>query len=242
MKNVSIQDLTPKGRALDMRARTRVVMVALGFIPALHAAATLAPFALAVGGWVPWRTLWLTPVLLFLAPPLLVRLSTFRHPLASGVVAIDSPAFLQWWFAAQCQVVFSRLPFLEELLRLVPGFYSLWLRLWGARIGSLVYWSPGVAVLDRSLVRIGSRVVFGVGVRLNPHVLARDSNGKAALYAAPISIGDDVLVGGYSLLLPGCVIADGEVTPPFRSVHAFSRFEGGRRIPTPGAPLADGPP
>jgi hypothetical protein len=232
MLAASSADLTP---TLDVSARTRLAMVALGFIPALHVLASVAPLAFAATGRASWRMAWLTPVIVFLAPPLLVRLSAFRRPLPTGVVAIDSPAFLQWWFSAQCQIVFSRLTFLEELLRLVPGLYSLWLRLWGARVGALVYWSPGVAILDRSLIRIGSRVVFGVGVRLNPHVLAPGPQGRAALHLASISIGDDVLVGGYSLLLPGCAIADGEATPPFKPLHAFSRFEGGRRVPKPGA-------
>ncbi len=118
---------------------------------------------------------------------------------------------------------------LEETIRMIPGLYSLWLRLWGARVGALVYWSPGVVILDRPLVRIGKRVIFGVGVRLNPHVLAPNGPRRMALYLSPIAIGDDALVGGYSLLLPGCEVADGEVTPPFRTMHAFSRFENGRR-------------
>ena len=118
---------------------------------------------------------------------------------------------------------------LEETIRMIPGLYSLWLRLWGARVGALVYWSPGVVILDRPLVRIGKRVIFGIGVRLNPHVLAPNGPRRMALYLSPIAIGDDALVGGYSLLLPGCEVADGEVTPPFRTIHAFSRFENGRR-------------
>ena len=61
-----------------------------------------------------------------------------------------------------------------------------------------------------------------------------------ALYLSPIAIGDDALVGGYSLLLPGCEVADGEVTPPFRTMHAFSRFENGRRMPGPDALDSDG--
>jgi len=122
----------------------------------------------------------------------------------------------------------------------VPGVYSLWLRLWGSRIGALVYWSPGVTILDRSLLRVGSRVIFGVGVRVSAHVLAPSADGRPSLHVAPISIGDDVLVGAHSCLLPGCVIGDGEVTPPFRSIHAFSRFEGGRRRSTAGGAREDG--
>jgi hypothetical protein len=220
-------------RGVDVRLRTRALMVVFGFVPLLHVVLSLAPIILAAMGRAPWTAAWLSPALLFLLPPLLVRIAGAGLGTGdqgrSGHIPLDSPAFLRWWFAAQCQALFLRLPFLEEILRLIPGCYSAWLRLWGADIGSLVYWSPGVTILDRSLVRIGSRVVFGIGVRLNPHVLAPDERGEVALYVAPISIGKDVLVGGYSLLLPGSAIADGEVTPPYRSIHAFSRFEGGRR-------------
>jgi hypothetical protein len=130
---------------------------------------------------------------------------------------------------------------LEETIRMIPGLYSAWLRLWGARVGALTYWSPGVVILDRPLVRVGKRVIFGVGARLNAHVLAPDGPRRMALYLAPIAVGDDALVGGYSLLLPGCEIAAGEVTPPFRTMHAFSRFANGRR--TGGwRPASAGPP
>ncbi|HSC28756.1 MAG TPA: hypothetical protein VLD67_15875 [Vicinamibacterales bacterium] len=214
-------------KTFDVRPRTRALMIAFGLIPALHVAAAAAPAALAAAGLAPWRLAWLSPIILFVLAPLAVRLGAIRRPLPSGQFAADSPQFLRWWFSAQWQVVFTRLPLLEELLRLVPGLYSMWLRLWGARIGSLVYWSPGVVILDRSLVRIGSRVIFGVGVRLNSHAIAPDPQGTATLHVGPVTIGDDVLVGGYSLLLPGCVVAAGQVTPPFRSIHAFTRYERG---------------
>ena len=173
-------------RPLRFTPATRAAMVALGYIPLLHLLLSLAPVALAASARAGWRVAWLTPVLLFLAPPLLVRLVTWLRPLPSGAVDPESPQFLLWWFTAQCQVIFTRLPFLEELLRLVPTVYSAWLRLWGAQVGSFVYWSPGVAILDRPLVRIGSRVVFGIGVRLNPHVLAPTAGTPAALHLAPV--------------------------------------------------------
>jgi hypothetical protein len=223
----------PRARALDMPADSRLWMVLLGFIPALHLIATLLPAALAATGRIAPAAAWLTPAILFLLPPLVVRAATSWSPLASGRLEPGSRGFLYWWFTAQWQVIFTRLPVLEELIRMIPGLYSLWLRLWGAQVGALVYWSPGVVILDRPLVRIGRRVVFGVGARLNPHVLGPDGPRRLALYLSPITIGDDALVGGYSVLLPGCEVAKGEVTPPFRTIHAFSRFMNGRRTPGP---------
>lgn len=216
-------------RAFDVPAPFRLGMVILGFIPIVHLAASLIPLALALAGSASFRVAWLSLLVLFLAPPLIVRLATAWKPLSTGLVEPGSTAFLYWWFTAQWQVVFTRLPALEEMMRIVPGLYSLWLRLWGARVGALVYWSPGVVILDRGLVRIGSRVIVGTAARLNPHALAPVAPGKMKLYLAPVTIGDDALIGASSQLLPGCVIAAGEVTPPFRTIHAFSRFSGGRR-------------
>jgi len=222
-------DATVRPRTLDVPASFRLGMVILGFIPLLHLLATLTPLALALIGRASLRSAWLAPVVLFLIPPVAVRLATLWTPLATGMVQPSSAAFLHWWFTAQWQVVFARLPALEELMRMVPGAYSVWLRLWGARVGGLVYWSPGVVILDRSLVRIGSRVIIGTGAHLNPHAIAPAGRGEMKLYLAPITIDDDALIGASSHLLPGCEVAAGEVTPPFRTIHAFSRFTGGRR-------------
>ena len=200
-------------------------MVALGLIPTLHGLLTLLPLALAWTETLTWKVAWLTPVILYLLPAIVVRGFLAVRPLTLGQVPTDDPGFLAWWFSAQWQVIFVRLPFLEELLRLIPGLYSLWLRLWGARIDSLVYWAPGVVILDRPLVRIGSRVIFGIGVRINPHVIAPFEDGRVGLHINHVTIGDDALVGGYSLLLPGSRIEAGAITKPFRPVHAPAREE-----------------
>jgi hypothetical protein len=226
-------------RAFDVPRRTRAAMVLLGFVPLLHASASVAPIVLVLFGRPGWW-LALVPLALYLVPPLLVRLVTWRRPFATGLVDLSSPAFLQWWFTAQCQTVFARLPILEELLRLVPALYSAWLRLWGSKVGGLVYWAPGVSILDRALLDVGDRVAFGAGVRLNPHVIVPvPGRQRTALVLAPITIGSDALVGGYSTLLSGCVIAPGEVTPPFRSIHVYTLVEDGRRSRLPTMPVPE---
>lgn len=164
-------DETPA--AVPFAPRVRVLMVAFGFIPVIHAAATVALMALAAASdRYTYRTFLLGLAVLYLVPPLVVRAVLAVRPLPGGRFGIDAPQFLLWWFTAQWQIVFNRLPVLEELLRLIPGLYSLWLRLWVARVGRLVHWSPGLVILDRPLVDVGSRVVFGAGVRINPHVIA----------------------------------------------------------------------
>ena len=224
--------------AIALPVRARVAMIALGWLPALHLASCVAPVVWAIG-WQAPRAAWLAPLMLYLLPPLVARVVTWRWPMPVGRVDMSSGAFLRWWCTAQCQIIYSRWPWIEEGLRLVPGLYSAWLRMWGARVGSLVYWSPGVAVLDRSLVRIGDRVALGAGVRLVPHVIAPGSDRRVALFVAPVTIGSGALIGAYSTLLPGCIVDAGEVTPPFRSVHAFSRWSQGRRVRRPGPPLVE---
>lgn len=213
----------PGPARFEIGTRGRAMMIALGMIPTIHAALAVLPIALAWTGSANGAIVWLTPSVVYLLPVLAVRLFTTIRPLTLGQVSTDDPGFLAWWFSAQWQVLFVRLPFLEELIRLVPGLYSFWLRLWGARIGSLVYWAPGVMILDRPLVRIGSRVIFGMGVRLNPHVIAPFDDGRVGLHIGHVTIGDDALVGGYSLLLPGSRIEAGAITKPFRSVRAGGR-------------------
>ncbi len=60
---------------------------------------------------------------------------------------------------------------MEEILRLIPGLYSFWLRAWGSRVGKLTYWAPQTVILDRGFLEIGDHVIFGAGVRINPHVM-----------------------------------------------------------------------
>ena len=116
---------------------------------------------------------------------------------------------------------------LEEILRLVPGLYSLWLRAWGSRIGKLTYWAPQTIILDRGFLDIGDHVIFGAGVRINPHVMERDPD--PVLRLAPVKIGDRAMIGGYSLLTAGTEIADDEATRAFLISPPFSKWHKGKR-------------
>lgn len=190
-------------------------MLLLNLVPLVHAVLALACFL------TPYP--WLAPVVLYLAPLIPGRL--LRESLRSSPpeIAIGSPEFLRWWACFQCQVLFLRFPALEELLRLLPGVYSLWLRLWGSRVGSLTYWAPGTIILDRGFLEIGDKVVFGAGVRINPHVMQDN------LLLAPVKIGDGAMIGGYSLLTAGTEIAAGEATRAFLISPPFSRWKDGKR-------------
>lgn len=198
------------------RKGVQLAMLLLNLVPLLHALGTLACFL------TPYP--WLAPIVLYLLPLIPGRI--LRETLRStpAEIPVGSPAFLRWWACFQCQVLFLRFPVLEELLRLIPGLYSLWLRCWGSRIGKLTYWAPQTILLDRGFLQIGDQVVFGAGVRLNPHVMEEN------LKLAPIRIGDGAMIGGYSLLTAGTEIAAGERTRAFLISPPFSKWKDGRRI------------
>ena len=188
--------------------------------------------------FMPWLSLGLAMVLVYLVPPLLCRISLLLLPIRRQVIPLGSREFFVWWFTLNLQMLFCRLPFFEELLRIVPGCYSMWLRLWGAKIGKLTYWAAGVRILDRSFLCIGDHVTFGAGVRLNPHVILPDENGTMLLALAPITIGDRANVGGYSLFVAGGAIAPDESTQACQTLPPFGRIEGGRRYKPSDSPLA----
>jgi hypothetical protein len=212
----------------EVRWHGRLLMLALNFLPLWHVLLAGSVLFLLTAHW-PVRLAAALGVLYFL-PPLAARLILFLVSIPPGKIAVGSRAFFGWWTLFQLQIVFCRLSILEEILRLIPGAYSLWLRLWGSRIGRLTYWSPGTTITDRSFLQIGNDVVFGAGVRLNAHVLARDQDGRMELLLAPLKIGDRAVVGGYSLLTAGTEICADTATRACQLSPPFSVWKDGRRV------------
>lgn len=175
--------------------------------------------------------------LLYGMPPLLGRCLLLFIPEPRGSVPVGSRTFFFWWALFQLQMLYSRFPLLEELLRTIPGLYSLWLRLWGARIGGTTFWSPGTVITDRSFLNIGNHVIFGAGVRLNPHVLDKGKDGEFRLWLEPITVGDGTMVGGYSLLTAGTQIAAGETTHAFLISPPGSVWKNGKRVRSQRQPI-----
>jgi hypothetical protein len=212
-------------RSFADRKGVQLAMLLLNLLPLLHAAGTIACFFTPLS----WPAkLGLAAAVLYLSPLLPARLLRESLRKAPEDIAIGSPDFLRWWACFQCQVLFLRFPSLEEMLRSVPGLYSLWLRLWGSKIGKLTYWAPRTVILDRGFLDIGDHVILGAGVRLNPHVMERDD--VPVLRLAPIKVGDRALIGGYSMLTAGTEIADDEATRAFLISPPFSRWKDGKRL------------
>lgn len=203
----------------------RVAMLLLNLLPLFHGTGAVACFFLPLSWPLRAAAVLAFLYLLPLIPGRLLRESLRAEP---ATFDIGSPAFLRWWACFQCQVLFLRFPALEECLRIIPGVYSLWLRLWGSRIGKLTYWAPHTIILDRGFLDVGDGVIFGAGVRLNPHVM--ESAGQPVLHLSPVKIGNGVMIGGYSLLTAGTEIADGEATRAFLISPPFSLWKNGKRL------------
>ncbi len=88
-----------------------------------------------------------------------------------------------------------------------------------ADYGKHIHFSPGVfvnfncVILDVCEVRIGSRTQIGPNVQILTADHPRDAESRAlgAEWGKPISIGDDVWIGGGAILLPGITVGDGAI-------------------------------
>lgn len=78
------------------------------------------------------------------------------------------------------------------------------------RIGEKVFFNFNCVVLDVTYVTIGSRSLFGPNVQIYTATHPIDFKVRASglEYAKPISIGDDVWVGGSAVICPGVVLGD----------------------------------
>jgi serine acetyltransferase len=212
----------------NLTGRQKLLLLALNLIPLAHVATLVFIVAWVSSNWIARAFTGIG--VLYLLPPALAFFARKSIALRQGRIAYGSRSFFAWWTLLQLQMIFNRLPVLEELLRLVPGVYSAWLRLWGAKIGRLTFWSPGTMILDRSFIQVGDDAILGAGVRINPHVLVKNSSGNSELLLGAVKIGDGARVGGYSLLTAGAEIAAGEVTDALLVLPPFSSFKDGKRI------------
>lgn len=160
--------------------------------------------------------------MVYLLPVLCFRVHDAIWPLVEGRSRIDAPGYSPWWGGHQFQVMYSAFPALEAALRLVPGLYSAWLRLWGSRVGRRVYWTPLAEITDRSLLDIGDGAVFGHRVACYGHLIKRRHD-RLILYVRRIRIGMGVLLGAGSRLGPGARIDDGVDLPLLTDVGVGRR-------------------
>jgi maltose O-acetyltransferase len=84
---------------------------------------------------------------------------------------------------------------------------------WNMTIGEGVFFNFNCVVLDVAPVTIGSRTLFGPNVQLYTatHPVNYKERASGAEYAKPITIGEDVWLGGSVVVCPGVTIGDRSV-------------------------------
>jgi len=112
-----------------------------------------------------------------------------------------------WFIAFQLQQLYNHFSFIENALKLIPGAYSYWLRLWGSSIGQKVIWTSGAQIVDRTHLKIGSRVLLGNQSYLTAHIIKK-KNKRYLLYVKDVEIGDDVVLAFQCVISPGVKIED----------------------------------
>jgi hypothetical protein len=146
--------------------------------------------------------------IVYLLPVALFRIHNAFWPVRDGSQDISEKKYNAWWASHMFQLPFISIPWLEGIIHLVPGLYSMWLRAWGSRIGHRVYWTPKIEIVDRHLIDVGDRVVFGHLVAMCSHMVA-PIDGKQMLVLKTIHIGSGAFIGACSKIGPGSVVAPG---------------------------------
>lgn len=140
------------------------------------------------------------------------------RPVREGLSRLDEPRYSPWWTSHQLQRIFIAIPQLESLLQLIPGAFSLWLRMWGSDVGKRVHWTPRVEIADRSLMVVGDDVVFGHKVECFAHAI-KPSNERIVLYVRKITIGRGAFLGAGVRIGPGVRIDEGAFVPTLTDLY-----------------------
>jgi hypothetical protein len=228
MKTVGKSGLTPYTLALNYLPFAQLL---LGGVLAWEVAGSPATAALLSLAW------------LFLLPPVMCRLAIALFGKPDGEsLRQDSRAYKVWWFTHQWQALFNRLSWIEDLLRLVPGVYSLWINLWGGNVSTMVYWSPGCIVIDRPLVIVEPFAVIGGQSGLVGHLGRIADDGSYVVDIAAPRVGRGAMMGARSALGPGSMLEAGRMLPAGRMLAPFVRWDRivKPRPPTEGPSKADG--
>lgn len=76
-----------------------------------------------------------------------------------------------------------------------------------------VYMNTGCVILDTAPVRIGARTMLGPSVHIYcaDHAHTAEERRRGLERALPVTIGEDVWIGGGAILLPGVTVGDGAI-------------------------------
>ncbi|MGE0740040.1 MAG: hypothetical protein AB7O98_01765 [Hyphomonadaceae bacterium] len=186
----------------------------------------LASFT-ALGVFAAWPSVWtilLLTFIVYLLPPLTLRIMLRWSATKVGVSQIDGVTFSPWLAAHHIQAFYDALPFLESLLRVIPGFYSMWLRMWGSRVGYGVIWPVRMDVLDRNLMDIGNRVTFDREVELAAHVRQKTDGGGSRVLVRTVRIGSYAYMGAGVRVGPGATVPHNANVPALTVIGVNETF------------------
>ncbi|OQW61133.1 MAG: hypothetical protein A4S17_01895 [Proteobacteria bacterium HN_bin10] len=193
------------------------------YFPLLMTALSLA----ALGVFAQWPSVWSAALLLFVLyglAPIVQRVMFRWAPLKQGIGCIDGRTFCPWLASHHIQAFYDALPYLESLLRVFPGFYSMWLRMWGSRVGYGVEWPVRIDVLDRGLMDIGNRVVFSREVELAAHARKKMEGGRSRVLVRTVRIGSHAFIGSGARLGPGASVPSNASVPDMAVVGVNEVF------------------
>ena len=122
-----------------------------------------------------------------------------------GIYDLAGSQYTPWWGGYQFQLLFNTFDGFEKLLRLFPGAYQMWLRLWGAKIGKKVFFTSRFRTLDRPHLDIGDGAVFGYDAGISSHVIT-PRNSQISLLVKKVTVGSGAFVGAHCYLAPGAVV------------------------------------
>src|ERR1043165_4724608 len=111
----------------------------------------------------------------------------------------------------RARILQELIPNAAEGLWLQPPFYCDYG--YNMKLGEKVFFNFNCVVLDVAQVTIGSRTLFGPNVQIYTatHPIDHKVRASGLEFAKPISIGEDVWVGGSAVICPGVNIGDRSV-------------------------------
>lgn len=151
----------------------------------------------------------LSTLMIYLIPPMAFQIVNQIWPLTTGVTYLGKKAEHGniWYASHQFQWLFNSFPYFERVLMMVPGLYSVWLRLWGAKIGKKVNWTPESKIVDRPMIEIGDRALIGNRSYISSHAIKK-KEGRYLLWIAPVKIGSDTVLAYACQLAPGVEVGN----------------------------------
>jgi len=157
-------------------------------------------------------------------PVVVYRIHQYFYPIKEGISDLIGEEYNPWWGTQQIQLIYNTFPYLERILHLVPGLYSFWLRLWGAKIGKNVYWVPSVLTIDRGLIEVGDGAILGLNATTCAHTV-KPKKDRLIVFVQKIKIGNNAFIGGDVRISPGVHIEDGAFVPYGEWIYPKVKFK-----------------